>query len=85
MSYLVHIGNRPRFSNREMNRNILSPKMSPACGGVVHSPQIVQLVVETCMIGLKAVATSSGALCRLGPVSAQIIDVVRKERVCFRG
>lgn len=36
------------------------------------------------MVRLKAVATSSSALRGLSPVSAQIIDVVRQERVCFR-
>ena len=60
--YLVHVCDCPSFSEGELNRNILSLEVGPACRRIIDSPQVVQVIVEASMVVLETVLTCTGAL-----------------------
>lgn len=76
-SNLVHISGSPTLSNAKMNWNITSLKISPAPGGIVTRPHVVQITIDSGLVVLIAVRSSSHALHGIDRGSTLVAQVPR--------
>lgn len=61
-SHLIHITGCPTLSNGEVDRDILSLKISPAPGGIFLGPVVVQTIVEGGMVAYVSIVACCHAL-----------------------
>lgn len=68
-----------------MNREFISLEVTPAPGGVVGGPVVVEIVIKSQMIGLITIVSCNHALRGLRPVPAEVVEVPGQEVVGLGG
>lgn len=79
--YLVHVTGGPSLGNGKLHRNILALVVAPAPRSVVTGPVVVQTMVQSRLVVLVAIVTSSHALNCLVGVTSLVAQVPRQKGV----